>query len=137
MLNKMMRSMTTLLVTIVLLACGGGESSSAAPETSALVPAPSQTVTPSTTLADNPLPANTDFNQFNDYLAQLPDKSNLFNSSDIYIKLYMADGSTLFLGRLRTVSTVQIYLPSHIKSVMVDIFSTDPEDQQITEEITL
>ena len=121
----------------LLSACGGGGSGSSSAPIAVNPSPPVQQVRPSTALVDNPLPVTTQFNQFNEYLAQLPDKSKFFKGSDVYIKLYIADGSALYLGRLQTISTVQIYLPNHIKSVMVDIFSTDPEDQQITEEITL
>ena len=132
--NTMIRTITTFFFTLMLFGCGG-ESSSPTPEPSSTAPA--QIPAPSTALADNPLSANTEFNQFNEYLAQIPDKSKIFNSSEIYIKLYTADGNTLYLGRLKNITSISIYLPNHIKSVMIDMFSTDPQDPQITEEITL
>ena len=132
--HTMIRTITAIFFTLILFGCGG-ESSSPTPEPSSTAPA--QIPAPSTALADNPLSANTEFNQFNEYLAQIPDKLKIFKSSEIYIKLYTADGNTLYLGRLKNIASISIYLPNHIKSVMIDMFSTDPQDPQITEEITL
>lgn len=132
MLNTMIRCNAAVFFTAMLFGCGG-ESSNPIPASTA----PVTISAPSTALADNPISANTELNQFNEYLVQIPDKYKLFNSSEIFIKLYTADGNTLYLGRLHNMTSISIYLPNHIKSVTFDIFSTDPTDPQITEDVIL
>jgi len=130
-----MQKLLLMTTCCVLAACGsGGDSDNNATNTS--TSAPATTVT-STALKDNTVPEKTTFTQFYSYQLQLPDKTALFKSKNIYLKLYTNDGKTLFLGRYLPAIPLNLHLPNHVKSLKADIFSTDPADPQLTEEIIL
>lgn len=113
-----------------LSGCGGG-GDSASPSAAA----PVKVAT--TALKDNTVPDKTVFKQFSGYPLQLPDKTARFKGKDIYIKLYTNDGKTLFLGRYIPAVPLSLHVPNHVKQLKADIFSTEPTDPQLTEEIVL
>lgn len=133
-----MQKFLLIVSSCALAACGGGSGSdsSAANPSSGTPVTPAVTAT-STALKDNTVAEKAVFTQFIAYLLQLPDKTALFKSSNIYIKLYTSDGRTLFLGRYLPGIPLNLHLPNHVKSLKADIFSTDPADPQLTEEIAL
>ncbi|CCQ09232.1 hypothetical protein PALB_690 [Pseudoalteromonas luteoviolacea B = ATCC 29581] len=124
----------------LLVACGGGGESASTPTTpveTPVVTVPTQPQPESTALKDNEVAMTTEFNQFATYLTQLPDKTAQFKGTQIFIKVYTHDGNALYLGKLHSNLALSLHLPNHIKSVKIDVFSSDPQDPQITEEITL
>lgn len=131
-----MKKLLLMPLTLSVFACGGGGESST-PAASTATPTSNTAQPPSTALKNNTVASTTRFNQFDTHLTQLPDRTAQFKSQVIYIKLYTKDGDTLYLGRYLPSDRLNFHVPNHITTLFLDIFSADPTDPQLTEEISL
>lgn len=137
-----MKNYHVFLFSFLLSGCGGGSADSPKAEQQQTpvtppVTTPAVEVPKSTKLVDNSVPDSTEFNQFASALPQIPDKTALFKSKNLYLKVYTNNGNALYLGRYHAAIPIEFHVPNHIKSVKYDIFSTDPTDPQISGEIAL
>lgn len=128
-----MQKFFAVIASFCLVACGGGGDDNT---TSSNANAPRITP-PSGALKDNRVAANVTFNQFESFLIQLPDRTSQFKGDAIYIKLYTRDGQTIYLGQYFPNVLLNLHIPNHVKYLLVDMFSTEPTDPQLTEEIVL
>lgn len=133
-----MKKVYYVIATAFLCGCGGGGSDGPTTASSA-VPVQTQATQqePSNKFADNTVDSNTEFYQFQDYIASIPDRMTEFKSNEVYLKLYTQDGNSLYLGRYSTALDLRVHVPNHIKTVNIDIFSSDPTDPVISEELAL
>lgn len=131
-----MQKLLQLILSGLLAGCGGGGGEES-PAGKVAVSTPVTPTVSSTALKNNTVAMTSKFEQFDLYLAQIPEKTSLFISKTIFIKIYTKDGNTLFLGRYLPAIRLQLQVPKHLKSVKIDIFSTDKADPQLTEEIRL
>lgn len=131
-----MQKFLLVLSSCCLIACGGGGGSSTT-SSNATTPVTPPTTAPTSALKDNTVASNASFTQFESFLTQLPNKTAQFKGKSIYIKLYTSDGQTLYLGQYLPDIRLNLHLPNHVKTLRVDIFSTEPTDPQFTEEIVL
>jgi len=137
-----MKNSLMILTTCLVIGCGGGGSTGTSTATASSIaapaPAPAPAPIPKTSaLTDNKTPITTKFQQFETFVSQLPDKTAQFKDPKIYIKVYVTDGHSLYLGRYDPKTPLSLHLPNHIKSIKVDIFSATSTDPQLTEEIRL
>lgn len=123
-----------------LAACGGGGGSTSpatTPSSSTPAPAPVSSAPASTALKDHTLATTSQITAFRDYQLQLPNRSSQFRGAPIYVKVYTADGNSLYLGHYEPNRLLGLQLPPHLKVVKVDLFSANPNDPQLSEEISL
>ncbi|MEJ2766361.1 hypothetical protein VV869_20610 [Photobacterium sp. MCCC 1A19761] len=120
------------LIGVLLVGCGGGGST--APDSGDVAESVSSSL-----LADNTVPADARFQQYQLRTFKLDPREYGLVGEHLYLKVYLSSGSVLYLGTIdpQSVFTLPLSLPNHVQTVRFDLFSDYEGEQGMTREVAI